>query len=258
MTHNAHKETKLHWKWVILSVIAGLVIVGVSYFLVAQMFHSGEVQVLILLGGCIVTGAVIGYFSPGITINEASIGGALVMLIMFLLRALTNAEIHFSTSINILLLFLGIGFSWLGGWAGEKLQGDELSADEKNTRKFLWKWVVVGAIIGFALNILFVFILSTLFPPHIYKLSTTGFIVSFVIMGFIVGYKSPGITLKEPAVAGLLAVVLDWIFLRFIITYRVPGKFIVLGLIMGFFISLLGAWLGELYQQSKQAKKTEA
>ena len=224
MTHNAHQEPKLHWKWVILSVIAGLVIVGASYFIVAPTFHSGEVQVLIMLGGCIVTGAVIGYFSPGITINEASIGGALVMLIMFLLRSITNAEIHFSTSINILLLFLGVGFSWLGGWAGEKIQGDESSAEEKHTKKFIWKWVIVGAIIGFALNVLFVFILSTLFPPHIYKLSTAGFIVSFVIMGFIVGYKSPGITIREPAVAGILAVILDWIFLRFIITYRVPGN----------------------------------
>ncbi|RPI03985.1 MAG: hypothetical protein EHM64_11470 [Ignavibacteriae bacterium] len=257
MTNNAHVEKKLHWKWVLLSVVAGLIIVGASYFIVAPTFHSGEVQVLMMLGGCIVTGAVIGYFSPGITINEASLGGALVMVIMFILRAVTNAEIHFTTSMTILLLILGIGFSWLGGWAGEKIQGDETSAEEKHTKKFLWKWVVVGAIIGFALNVLFVFILSTLFPPHIYKLSTTGFIVSFVIMGFVVGYKSPGITLSEPAVAGLFAVILDWIFLRFIITYRVPGKYIVIGLIMGFFVSLLGAWLGELYQQSRQREKVE-
>jgi uncharacterized membrane protein len=258
MTHSAHKETKLHWQWVILSVVAGLILVGASYFIVAPMFHSGEVQVLIMLGGCIITGAVIGYFSPGITINEASIGGALVMLIMFFLRAITNAEIHFSTSINILLLFLGVGFSWLGGWAGEKLQGDESSAEEKLAKKFIWKWVLVGVIIAFALNVLFVFILSTIFPLHIYKLSTAGFIVSFVIMGFVVGFKSPGITLREPAVAGILAVILDWIYLRLVITYSVPGKFIVIGLIMGFLISLFGAWLGELYQKSKEQKTIEA
>jgi len=258
MTHNAHQEPTLHWKWVLLSVIAGLIIVGASYFIVAPTFHSGEVQVLIMLGGCIVTGAVIGYFSPGITINEASIGGALVMIIMFILRLITNAEIHFSASISILLLILGVGFSWLGGWAGEKLQGDGSSADEKHTKKFLWKWVIVGAIIGFALNVLFVFILSTVFPPHIYKLSTTGFIVSFVAMGFVVGLKSPGITLREPAVAGIFAVILDWIFLRFIVTYRVPGKFIVLGLIMGFLVSFLGAWLGEKYQLITEEKKKTA
>ena len=138
MTYNAHQEPKLHWKWVILSVIAGLIIVGASYFIVAPTFHSGEVQVLIMLGGCIVTGAVIGYYSPGITINEASIGGAVVMVIMLFLRFITNAEFHFSTSINILLLILGIGFSWLGGWAGEKLQGDESSPAEKHAKMRLW------------------------------------------------------------------------------------------------------------------------
>jgi uncharacterized membrane protein len=254
MTQTAHKETKLQWKWVILSVVAGLIIVGAAYFIVAPMFHSGEIQVLMMLGGCIITGAVIGYFSPGVTMNEASIGGALVMLIMYLLRLLTNAEIHFSNSLNILLLFLGVGFSWLGGWAGEKLQGDESSAEEQQSKKFIWKWVIVGAVIAFALNVLFVFILSTLFPAHIYKLSTAGFIVSFVIMGFVVGYKSPGITLREPAVAGILAVLFDWIYLRFIITYRVGGKYIVIGLVLGFIISLFGAWLGELFQRRLEGK----
>jgi hypothetical protein len=90
-----------------------------------------------------------------------------------------------------------------------------------------------------------------------YKLSTAGFIVSFVIMGFVVGFKSPGITLREPALAGILAVILDWIYLRFIITYQVSGKYITLGLIIGFFISLFGACLGEIYQRSKEQKKIE-
>jgi hypothetical protein len=258
MTHNAHQEPKLHWKWVILSVIAGLIIVGASYFMVAPTFHSGEVQALIMLGGFIVTGVIIGYFSPGITINEASVGGALVMVVMLLLLTITNAEIQFTKSINLLLLILGVGFSWVGGWAGEKLQGDDSSAEEKLVKKFLWKWVLVGVIIGFALNVLFVFLLSTLFPPHIFKFAFAGFIVSFVVTGFIVGVKSPGVTLKEPAVAGIFAVILDWVFLRLIISLRVPAMYIIVGLIMGFLISLFGAWLGEKYQQSAEEKKKEA
>ncbi|MCX6120364.1 MAG: hypothetical protein NTX44_01940 [Ignavibacteriales bacterium] len=258
MVHNAHQEPKLHWKWVTLSVIAGLIIVGASYFMVAPTFHSGEVQALIMLGGFIVTGAIIGYFSPGITINEASVGGALVMVVMLLLLTITKAEIQFTKSINLLLLILGVGFSWVGGWAGEKLQGDESSAEEKLVNKFLWKWVLVGIVIGFALNVLFVFLLSTLFPPHLFKIAFTGFILSFVVTGFIVGVKSPGVTLKEPAVAGLIAVILDWVFLRFIILLKVPATYLITGLIMGFLISLFGAWLGEKYQQSAEEKKKEA
>ncbi len=261
MTHNAHQEPKLHWKWVILSVIVGLIIVGASYLIVAPMFHSREIQALIMLGGFIVTGAIIGYFSPGITINEATVGGAIVMVVMLILLIITNVEIQFSKAVNLLLLLLGVGFSWVGGWAGEKLQGDESSAEEKNIKKFLWKWVLVGVVIGFALNVLLVFILSTLFPPHIFKFAFAGFIGSFVATGFVVGVKSPGVTLREPAVAGLLVVILDWVFLRFVIllsSQTLTTTYLIIGLILGFIISFFGAWFGEKYQQSAEEKKKEA
>ena len=65
-------------------------------------------------------------------------------------------------------------------------------------------------------------------------------------------------TLSEPAVAGLLAVILDWLFLQFIISLRVPAMYVIIGLIMGFLISLFGAWLGEVYQKSKEVIKKEA
>jgi hypothetical protein len=251
-----HTEPRLHWKWVILSVIAGLIIVGASYYIVAPKFHSGEVQALVMLVGFIVTGTIIGYFSPGITINEASVGGALVMVIMLCTLYATKVEFLFSAAINLLLLILGVGFSWVGGWAGEKLQGNDVSAEEAKNQKFLWKWVLVGVIVGFALNVLFVFLLSTLFLTHLFKFAFAGFIVSFVVTGFIVGFKSPGITLKEPAIAGLLAVILDWIFLKFMISLRVPGMYLTVGLILGCMISFFGAWLGEKYQQSMVHKVT--
>jgi MFS family permease len=209
-----------------------------------------------MLVGFIVTGTIIGYYSPGITINEASVGGVLVMLVMLFLLFITKAEIHFSASINLLLLILGLGFSWVGGWAGEKLQGDDASAAEAKNQKFLWKWVIVGVIVCFALNILFVFLLSKFFLVHVFKFAFIGFIISFVVTGFLVGYKSPGVTLKEPAVAGLLAVLLDWVYLRYIIFLRVPGLYLTVGLLIGFMISLFGAWLGEKYQQSVVPKVT--
>jgi len=94
-----------------------------SLFFSIDKSHSGEVQALVMLVGFAVTGAIIGYFSPGITMNETSVGGALVMVVMLLLLYITKTEIH-SAAINLLLLILGVGFSWVGGWAGEKLQGD--------------------------------------------------------------------------------------------------------------------------------------
>jgi len=123
-------------------------------------------------------------------------------------------------------------------------------------QKFLWKWVIVGVIVCFALNVLFVFLLSKLFLVHLFKFAFIGFIISFVVTGFIVGYKSPGVTLKEPALAGLLAVLLDWVYLKFVVSLPVPAMYLVVGLVMGFMISLFGAWLGEKYQQSAMPKVT--
>jgi hypothetical protein len=258
MAEDALQQPKLHWKWVIISVLAGLVIVGASYYLVAPIFHSREVLALVMLVGFIVTGVIIGYYSPGVTINEATLGGSLVMLIILWSLYLFKAEVHFPFLINLLLLILGVGFSWVGGWAGEKLQGDEKSTSEAGSKKFLWKWVIVGVIVGFALNVLIVFLLSALFLAYLLKFAFVGFILSFVVMGFVIGYKSPGVTLKEPAVAGLMAVILDWVFLDFIIDLRVTTMYLVMGLIMGFLISLFGAWLGERYQQSAVKKEEVA
>jgi hypothetical protein len=258
MTHTSHNEQKLHWKWVIISAVVGLIFVGSSYFFVAPAFENGAIQALVMLVGFVITGAIIGYFSPGITINESSLGGALVMLIMlWTIYFNPKVNVHFTIPINLLLLILGVGFSWVGGWAGEKLQGDAESEGEKHIKKFLWKWVLVGVIIGFALNILFIFVLAGIFLQYFTKVIFIGFIVSFMVTGFIVGLKSPGVTLREAGIAGLLAVVLDWVFIRMIISLRVPGMYIIGGLVMGLVISFFGAWLGEKFQESLKKKTAE-
>ena len=256
MSEQTTPSAGLEWKWVISAVIAGLVIVGASYFIVAPTFHSTEIQALVMLVGYVVTGAIIGYFSPGVTIKEASIGGLFVSVLMFLILKLSGAaELH-STLINFLLMVLGVGFAWVGGWAGEKLQGDDSSTAEKQQSGFMWKWVITGVVIGFALNILFVFLLAPALKINL-KLELVAFLVSFVITGFVVGYKSPGVTISEPAVAGLLSVILDWLFLRFGLGFSsesLPATALVSGLALGFLFSMFGAWLGEKYQESVEAK----
>jgi len=51
-------------------------------------------------------------------------------------------------------------------------------------------------------------------------------------------------------------VLLDWVYLRYIVSLRVPAMYIIVGLLIGFMISLFGAWLGEKYQQSVEQKET--
>jgi hypothetical protein len=259
MTNPRHQEIKLHWKWVIISVIAGIILVGAAYFIVAPTFHSPEVQVLVMLVGFIVMGGIIGYFSPGITIKESSVGGAIVLGIMLiLLLFLRSADIHQSFWLDFCLLLLGISFSWIGGWVGEQMQGSFGKGEKHPKYRLHWKWVLIGIVIGFALNIFIVFVIGTLIMVHLLKIALAGFVVSLITTGFLVGLHSPGETIKEPAVAGAIAVVLDWIFIEYIVTLHVPFSYFITGLILGFLLALLGGWLGEQYQVSLEKAKAKA
>jgi len=205
-----------------------------------------------------VAGAVIGYFSPGVTIKEAGIGGTLVSVIMLTVISLAQSggdkgAIEFSGLQNVLMLALGIVFSLVGGWIGEKLQGDEESQQERHQTAFNWKWVTVGVVVGFALNVMFVFLLAPLFKVNP-TLELAAFLVSFLITGFIVGFKSPGVTLWEPAVAGLFSVLLDWLFLEVLVQLHVDVPYVVAGVALGFLINLLGAWVGERYQSMAERR----
>ena len=259
MAESTSQGAALEWKWVIVGVIVGVAIAGASFFIVIPTFHSTPIQALVLLSGFVVTGAIVGYASPGVTIKEASVAGGLVALLMIILLYATGQALGQDMLRNLLLLALGFGLSWIGAWVGEKLQGSETPEDEEIKRLFTdvqAKWVVVGVILGFALNVLGVFLVTPLFNTSL-SVAFGAFLVSLAVTGFIVAYKSPGVTLKEPAIAGFLAVLLDWSFLEFMIELHVSGGYLAFGLILGFCLNLFGAWLGEKYQMSMEAKQAQ-
>lgn len=245
-----HTEQSLQWKWVIIGALVGLVIVGVCYYITKETFHNIQIQILVMLVGCAITGIVVGYFSPGVTIKEAAIAGAIVVLIMTGFLYAVDADVAKNLAINALLIILGIPIAWVGGWAGENLQGSEVNLDQElKADKIQWKWVITAVVVGFALNVLFVFLPSKLFNINL-EIELVAFLVSFVIAGFIVGYKSPGVTIKEPAIAGIIAVILEWLFLEFVLKLGIAVPYLIAGLALGFLFTLIGAWLGEKYQES--------
>ena len=136
---------QMQWKWVIIGALVGLVIVGASYYIVEQTFHNIQIQILVMLVGCAVTGVVVGYFSPGVTIKEAAVGGTIVVLAMCGFLYAVDADVAKNVGINVLLVVLGIPVSWIGGWAGENLQGSDVNLDkELKTDKIQWKWVITA------------------------------------------------------------------------------------------------------------------
>ena len=258
MNGSSNQPSRLQWKWVLVGVAVGVGIAATSFLIVIPTFHSTPIQALVLLAGFVATGAIVGFASPGVTIREASVAGGLVALLMIILLYATGAALGQDLMRNILLLVLGFGLSWIGAWVGEKLQGSE-GHDEAETKRLFTdvsaKWVIVGVILGFALNVLSVFIITPIFNVSL-DVAFGAFLFSLAVTGFIVAYKSPGITLKEPAIAGFLAVLLDWSFLEFMLELHVSGGYLAFGLILGFCLNLFGAWLGEKYQMAMEARET--
>ncbi len=258
MPESTHTSS-IQWKWVIIGVVVGLIIIGASYLIVAPKFHSDAIQSLVLLVGFVATGAIVGYYSPGVTIREALYAGLILMVILAVgFAAMQSGEEGHSVAFFLLLILGGV-LAQVGGWIGEKLQGsgEPASAEARATTAFQWKWVFVGLALGFALNVLFVFLLAPVFNISL-SMAHVAFSISFVVTGFMVGVKSPGVTLKEPAVAGVAAVFLEWLFIQFAIDLPVPATVIAFGMIEGFLLTLFGAWIGEKVQLAMEKKEEAA
>lgn len=128
-----------------------------------------------------------------------------------------------------------------------------------------WKWIGFGILIMIGLGIVAGIILGivaggSIAPqiesgtaPEDIEISAgiLGFaallnFLAFVVGGFIVGVKSAGRTILEPAIAAALAVVIGLL---------ISGNFSVGNMIAGglvpFLAGLLGGWLGEKRQESK-------
>lgn len=127
-------------------------------------------------------------------------------------------------------------------------------------RGFDWKWVALGALIMLVLSFLSGVLVSLFWGEELaaaaegettdiaisgWQLALFALIsfLSFLIGGYIVGLKSAGHTILEPAVAAAVAVAIGLV---------VAGNFTVSNLLFGaivpFLAGLLGGWLGERRQ----------
>jgi hypothetical protein len=126
-----------------------------------------------------------------------------------------------------------------------------------------WKWIGIGALIMIALGFVAGLILSIFIAPQLEGVTDPADLqisggqialaallnfLAFVVGGFIVGIKSAGRTIIEPAIAAAVAVG---------IVLVLSGSFSVVNLVAGglvpFLAGLLGGWLGERRQESRSA-----
>jgi hypothetical protein len=126
-----------------------------------------------------------------------------------------------------------------------------------------WKWIGIGVLIMIALNLVAGIILAFFIGSALEGVTdpadvqlTGGQIglaallnfLAFVIGGYIVGIKSAGRTIFEPAIAAAVAVAI-----ALVLSGNLSVGNIIAGGIVPFLAGLLGGWLGERRQESKAA-----
>lgn len=137
------------------------------------------------------------------------------------------------------------------------------------TKEVSFKWIAIGASLIFGLNKLLQVVLEQpVAAPLIEKLSTTGLVIyilliafgSFFLGGLLVSWLSPGETIKEPAYASLLAILVNGTYNLITVQETIElSWFFWLAVTAGisFGLGLAGGWLGEKIQGDTTDKMRE-
>lgn len=241
---------RFQWKWVMRGVLVGALVMGVIVGVTARGFQNIFIPSLIACTGFVVTGIIVGYYSRGVTILEAAVGGAI--LAVFLLGSLLTFFDHrMGFMQTATTLAFGYLLSLLGAWVGESLQEDRA----EQLHGMQWRWVFIGSVVALVLNSLGVFGLAGAMSYNLNSIFIS-FLVTFVVAGYIVGYFSHGVTIKEAALAGLMTIIVDWIIVEVGLEIPVPLASMLFAMMAGFLLAMMGAWMGERLQASRQQKNT--
>ena len=118
----AHEDEVVDWPWVFVSVIIGFTLSTYFLFLGRELIGLAAPQLLIVFAlSFLVTGWLVGFYSPGVTSVEPAIAAlGLLLLEAGLIRIWFN-ELPFLQT--VLLAFVGgILLAYTGGWLGERTQ----------------------------------------------------------------------------------------------------------------------------------------
>jgi hypothetical protein len=241
----------LEWKWIIAGTVAGTALCLSLYLMIAKTFHIPLIPTYMSLLGLVVMGIIIGYKSEGYTIKEPAIGGLLTLALTGILLS-TSFGFSFTTMELIAAPVIGLILGLVGGWVGEQIQitpeelVKELEDDKKG--KLQWGWIIAGTVIAFIFNAFFV-----IGGFALLKFGVVGILLalsaSFLLAGLLVGYFSPGVTIMEAGIAGVLSVILNAVFLySFKLLMMDESIYVIEELAAGFVLSLIGGWLGEKLQ----------
>jgi len=250
-------KTKLNFGALFLSIIVGIVIVLFFTFISGKLYSTALFPTLALLSGFIVTGFTIGIMTKEITITEPGIGAIIVAIVTYLVIPLYHLRgFEGIWGSDWLLIFMNaIVLTFVGSWLGEKFQHGIVDSQSSTSPNLDWSWVVAGTIAGLTVSLIIVNILDLIFGHHPDRFIIP-FFISILFTGLVVGWKSPGVTIREAGIAGFLTITLDLNIVR--LTLKTETEigllYIIIGVVIGFLVSLLGGYIGEKFQANSEVK----
>lgn len=241
----AEAADPMRWKWVIIGVLLGTLLVSTFLYFVDRYLDRPTVDGLVISLCIVVVGILVGATSKGETIREAAIAGLVLMV-------LTAAVVAFVLRIPVPVLvwlvspFYAMVLALLGGYVGEMLQGtlEEAHADEQID----WPWVFVSVVVGFTLSSYAVFLTRAVLPPSPIQ-DLYVFAAAFLVTGLLIGFFSPGITMIEPAIAAAGMIIVHSGFIALYFEDAPALGTLLVAFAAGTLLALFGGWLGETIQK---------
>lgn len=266
---------KLEWKWVWITLGLYVVFYFLPMYLIGSVLrpHISErldnsLLAIWFLGGISIVSGYASFKSKGVTVWEpviSSVGAVILMVLASAVERLVSGKVVSFQFYNYsLVLGVFFAFSLVGAVCGELLQ-QKFEQQEQSvegdlpTGKFQWLWVVITLIMYIVLYLfplyLFGGAFSSGFPEHAQRMfSGVWVFAGIIVTAGLAGFMSRGNTIWEPVVGSVGFIVLV-ILMNELAHVLTGGKFHlqvrdnVTTLVFFFLLSLLGSWLGELWQK---------
>lgn len=235
------------------SVVIGCIIVILFSWMSGESFANALFPTMAMLSGFIITGFLIGIMSKGVTILEPGLGAIIVAIVTYFVIPLLNVKGFQGlwTADWFIILMNAITFTFIGAWLGEKFQFGVVEQAQSTSPNIDWGWIIAGTILGITITLIIVNVLDLILGhnPHLFAIP---YFFAIFCTGLVVGWKSPGITIKEAGLAGFLTITIDFDIIRLLLINEKPIQlgYIIGGLVIGFIVAWLGGWVGEKIQQS--------
>lgn len=243
----------------------GVVFVVLFTWMNGNAFAAPTFPLLAMTSAFILAGIAYGYLSEGETVLEPALAAILVAIASYYIISALNLD-SFDllvqrgsyTYLMVVSFLNGIVFTFIGAWAGEKLE--RTYDTETDVPAMRWGWIVSGVVLGFAVSLFLVNLVIWLFglfgDPFAALESGNAWLMLFAVFfgllatGYFCAFRSPGDTSYEAAVSGLVTLIL----LIDVFVFALGGESIltygrmVLVLVVGLLASLLGGYVGEWTQ----------